>query len=59
MGHKVHPVGFRLGIVRDWSAKWYADKNYAVFLHEDLKLRAAIQSKYKEAAISLVEIARH
>ena len=58
MGHKVHPVGFRLGIVRDWSAKWYADANYATFLHEDLKLRGAIQSKYREAAISLVEIER-
>jgi len=58
MGHKVHPVGFRLGVIRDWQAKWYADKHYAEFLREDLKLRQAIQSRYADAAVSLVEIER-
>ena len=58
MGHKVHPIGFRIGIIRDWQAKWYADTNYAESLQEDLKLRQAIQAKYAEAAISLVEIDR-
>lgn len=58
MGHKVHPVGFRLGIVREWQAKWYADANYATFVHEDLKLRNVIATKYKEAGISLLEIER-
>ena len=58
MGHKVHPIGFRLGIVQDWQAKWYADAHYAEFLREDVKLRKAIDSKYREAAISLVEIDR-
>jgi len=58
MGHKVHPIGFRLGVVRDWQAKWYADKHYAEFLQEDLKLREAIQSRYAEAAVSLIEIER-
>jgi small subunit ribosomal protein S3 len=58
MGHKVHPIGFRLGVIRDWQAKWYADKHYAEFLQEDLKLRKAIQSKYAEAAVSTVEIER-
>ncbi len=58
MGHKVHPVGFRLGFIRDWQAKWYADKHYAEFLREDLKLRQAIQSRYADAAVSLVEIER-
>ena len=58
MGHKVHPVGFRIGVIRDWQARWYADKHYAEFLHEDLKLRQAIRSKYAEAGISLVEIER-
>jgi small subunit ribosomal protein S3 len=58
MGHKVHPMGFRLGVIRDWQAKWYADKHYAEFLQEDLKLREAIQSRYAEAAVSLVEIER-
>ncbi len=58
MGHKVNPMGFRLGVIRDWQAKWYADKHYAVFLQEDLKLRKAIQSRYVDAAVSLVEIER-
>ena len=58
MGHKVHPMGFRIGVIRDWQAKWYADKHYSEFLHEDLKLRQAIQSWYAEAGISLVEIHR-
>ena len=58
MGHKVHPIGFRIGVIRDWQAKWYADKHYTEFLHEDLKLREAIESKYGEASISLVEISR-
>ncbi len=58
MGHKVHPMGFRLGVIRDWKAKWYADKHYAEFLQEDLKLRRAIQSRYGEASVSLVEIER-
>jgi len=58
MGHKVHPLGFRIGVIRDWQAKWYADKHYADFLQEDLKLRKAIQSKYADAAISQVEIER-
>ncbi len=56
MGRKVHPLGFRLGVIQDWQAKWYADTHYAESLHEDLKLRQAIQSKYADAAISLVEI---
>ena len=58
MGHKVHPLGFRLGVIRDWQARWYAEKNYASFLQEDLKLRQTIQSRYTEAGISLVEIDR-
>ncbi len=58
MGRKVHPMGFRLGVIRDWQAKWYADKHYGEFLHEDLKLRQAIQSKYAEAGISSVDIER-
>ena len=58
MGQKVHPVGFRLGTIRDWQAKWYADRHYIEFLQEDLKIRKAIHSKYNEAGISLVEIDR-
>jgi len=58
LGHKVHPFGFRIGVIRDWQSRWYADKNYANFLQEDLKLRQAIKSGYNEAGISLVEIDR-
>ena len=58
MGHKVHPFGFRLGVIRNWQAKWYAEKNYVGFLQEDLKLRQAIESRYTEAGVSLVEIDR-
>jgi small subunit ribosomal protein S3 len=58
MGHKVHPTGFRLGIIRDWEAKWYADRHYREYLQEDLKLRKAIRSMYPEAGVSLVEIDR-
>jgi len=58
LGRKVHPTGFRVGIIRDWQAKWYADKNYLQLLQEDLKLRQAIRSKYVGAGISLVEIDR-
>ena len=58
MGHKVHPTGFRIGVIRDWQAKWYADKHYAEFLQEDLKIRRAIRARYAEAGVSLVEIER-
>ncbi len=58
MGRKVHPVGFRIGVIRGWEAKWYADKHYMEYLQEDLKLRKAVQSMYPEAGVSLVEIDR-
>lgn len=58
MGHKVHPIGFRIGVIRDWQAKWYADKQYTDFLQQDLKLRQAVESKCAEAGISSVVIDR-
>ena len=58
MGQKVHPIGLRLGIIEDWRSKWYEDKNYAKWLHEDLKIRAHVREKYKQAGISRVEIKR-
>jgi len=58
LGHKVHPLGFRIGIIRDWQARWYAEKGYSEFLHEDLKLRQAIAARGAEAGISEVEIDR-
>lgn len=56
MGQKVHPYGFRIGVIRDWKAKWYAVKQYTQFLQEDLKLRWAIEDKAHEGGISTVEI---
>jgi small subunit ribosomal protein S3 len=58
MGHKVHPVGFRLGVIKTWDSKWYSDRHYVTFLQEDLKIRKAIQSMYPEAGVSLIEIDR-
>lgn len=58
MGQKVHPVGFRLGIIRGWDAKWYADKEYAALLHEDIRLRRTIKAKLAEAGVPRVEIDR-
>ncbi|MEW6033772.1 MAG: 30S ribosomal protein S3 [Chloroflexota bacterium] len=58
MGQKVHPVGFRLGIYRDWVAKWYNDKRYADNLYEDMLVRRTIDSRAPEAGISKVEIDR-
>jgi small subunit ribosomal protein S3 len=58
MGHKVHPVGFRLGVIKTWDSKWYSDRHYVTYLQEDLKVRKAIRSMYPEAGVSLVEIDR-
>jgi small subunit ribosomal protein S3 len=58
LGHKVHPMGFRLGVIKDWQSKWYSETHYAEFIQEDNKLREYIKAKYPEAAISLVEIDR-
>ncbi|WP_085520773.1 30S ribosomal protein S3 [Tuberibacillus sp. Marseille-P3662] len=58
MGQKVNPIGLRIGVIRDWESKWYADKNYADYLHEDIKIREYIDNRLKEAAVSAVEIER-
>ena len=59
MGHKVHPTGFRLGIIKDWTSTWYADsKNFPEFLNADLKVRAFIKEKLKQASVSRVQIER-
>ena len=58
MGQKVHPIGFRLGVTKDWQAKWYADKHYTELLQEDLSIRQAIESKYAGGDISRIEIER-
>ncbi len=58
MGQKVHPVGFRLGVVRTWDSKWYAEADYAKLLHEDIKLRNYLKKKLYHAGISKIEIER-
>ncbi|MBE3591291.1 MAG: 30S ribosomal protein S3 [Firmicutes bacterium] len=58
MGQKIHPKGLRLGIIRDWDARWFADKNYADLLHEDLEIRDYIKKQFKDAGVSRVEIER-
>lgn len=58
MGQKIHPNGFRLGIIRTWNSKWYEEKNYAKWLHEDLKLRRYLEDKLQDTEISKIEIQR-
>ncbi len=59
MGRKVHPVGFRLGVIRDWDARWYAEgEEYRELLHEDLKIRDHIHAEMAQAGIPRVEIER-
>jgi small subunit ribosomal protein S3 len=58
MGRKVNPIGFRLGVVRDWQSKWHTDKHYVEYLQEDIKIREAINKKYGDAGVSLIEIER-
>ena len=59
MGQKVHPIGYRIGVIRDWESKWFAaGSNYAKNLHEDIKLRQWIKNRFDGAGISRVEIER-
>ncbi len=59
MGQKVHPVGIRLGIIKDWTSKWYADsKDYADYLHIDLQVRDYVRRKLANASVSRIQIER-
>ncbi|MDR3354406.1 MAG: 30S ribosomal protein S3 [Synergistaceae bacterium] len=59
MGQKVHPVGYRLGVIYDWESRWYASgRNYAKNLHGDLQLRKWLKKKWENAGISRIEIER-
>jgi small subunit ribosomal protein S3 len=58
MGHKVHPYGFRLGVSRTWTAKWYADKDYTLLLKEDIAIRQLVERRLANASVSQVEIER-
>jgi small subunit ribosomal protein S3 len=58
MGQKTHPKGFRLGVIEHWDSRWYAERDYATLLHEDVKLRAFLKKRLYHAGISKVEIER-
>ena len=58
MGQKINPNGFRLGINKTWSSRWYAKKNYSKLLHEDLKIKSYVEKKLSNASISKIVIAR-
>lgn len=58
MGQKVNPIGLRIGVIRDWESRWYAGKDYAELLHEDLKVREYISKRLAESSVSKVEIER-
>ena len=58
MGQKVHPIGFRLGFNKTWRSRWYAEKDYASLLHEDLKLKKSLKKRFAHAGVSRIEIER-
>jgi small subunit ribosomal protein S3 len=58
VGQKVHPFGFRLGYNRTWQSRWYAEKNYASMLHEDLDLRGILKKRLSHAGMARVDIER-
>lgn len=58
MGQKTHPYGFRLGVIKTWDSKWFASKNYAKFLHEDIIIKKFLKTKLKQAGVSRIEIER-
>ncbi|WP_430789265.1 30S ribosomal protein S3 [Virgibacillus flavescens] len=58
MGQKINPIGLRVGVIRDWESKWYAGKDYAELLHEDIKIREYLENRLRIAAVSSIEIER-
>jgi small subunit ribosomal protein S3 len=58
LGQKVHPTGFRLGVIRTWNSRWYAEKNYGELLHEDFRIRDFLKKRLYNAGISRIEIER-
>lgn len=58
MGQKVHPLGFRLGVIKTWNSKWFEDKNYAQWLHEDIRIKRAVKEYLMNASIAGVEVER-
>jgi len=58
MGQKVHPIGFRLGVIKTWDSRWFSKKNYAALLHEDIKIRKIVKERLMHAGVSKIEIER-
>lgn len=58
MGQKVHPLGMRLGIIKDWDGKWFAEKDYSQLLHEDIKIRKLVKKQFYASGVAKVEIER-
>lgn len=58
MGQKTHPIGYRLGVTRTWNSRWYAEKDFAKLLHQDVKIRKMVKEKLYHAGIAKVEIER-
>jgi small subunit ribosomal protein S3 len=58
MGQKVHPIGFRLGFNKTWRSRWFADRDYAKLLHEDIKLRHELKTRFAHAGVSRIDIQR-
>jgi len=58
MGQKTHPIGFRLGIIKDWNSKWFATRNYADWLHEDVEIRKVVRKQVGSAGIAEILIKR-
>ncbi len=58
MGQKVHPIGLRLGIIKTWDSRWFAKKNYAALLHEDIRIRNLVKERLTHAGVSKIEIER-
>lgn len=58
MGQKVHPIGFRLGVIKTWDSKWYAEADYAKFLHEDIAIRKFLKKRLYNSGVSKIEIER-
>jgi len=58
MGQKVHPIGFRLGVIKTWDSRWFSQKNYSALLHEDIKIRNIVKERLMHAGVSKIEIER-
>jgi small subunit ribosomal protein S3 len=58
LGQKTHPIGFRLGVVKDWRSRWFAGKDFTELLKEDLMLRRYVRSRLQRAGVSVIEIER-